>query len=341
MNSKLQKRSLTGIKPSGTVHIGNYLGMIEPALALQGEYQCIYFIADLHALTTTKDPAYLRSQTLDLLATWIALGLNHKKQILFRQSDIPMVAEFSWYLSCCTGLGLLEKAHAYKEAKAKEKELNHGTFAYPVLMAADILMYDVDVVPVGKDQKQHVEFARDMAGSFNAVYGDGVLKLPEPMIREKTMTIPGLDGRKMSKSYENIIPLWAPEKELRKIVMSIKTDSTPLENPKSMRGSALGDIFAPFAANEQLSDLEARLNRGGLGWGHAKQELFEIINAKIQEPRNRYYELRTDESELQKVLQEGAEKAYEVAAPVIARVRSAVGIGPGNRCPTAGGSKIA
>ena len=322
--SKAIKRSLTGIRPSGTVHLGNYLGMIEPALKYQNEYQCLYFIADLHALTTNKDPKLLREQTYDLVATWLALGLDTNKHILYRQSDIPNVTELSWYLSCCTGFGFLEKAHAFKDAVSQSKEVSHAIFAYPILMAADILLYDTDIVPVGKDQKQHVEMARDMAGSFNAIYGD-VIKLPEPVIQESVMTIPGLDGRKMSKSYNNEIPLFSSEKILRKKVMSITTDSSDMEAPKDLEGTLVGQLFDLFATKDQYRDLESRLKAGGLGWGHAKEELFQAINDKVKDARTEYDKLRVDENYLKKVLKEGATKAEDIANPVLSRIRRAIG----------------
>jgi tryptophanyl-tRNA synthetase len=321
------KRSLTGIRPSGTVHIGNYLGMLKPAIGYQDQCECIYFIVDLHALTTNKDAAAVREQTLDLVATWVALGLDAKKHILFRQSDVPMVTEFAWYLSCCTGVGFLEKAHAYKDASSQNKDLNHGVLAYPVLMAADILMYDVDIVPVGKDQKQHVEMARDMAGSFNATYEKDVLKLPQPVIREEVMTVPGLDGRKMSKSYNNEIPLFADEETLRKRVMSLKTDSTPIDSPKSLKNTLLGDLFSLFATEAQWADLEKRLNTTRMGWGHAKEELFQAINNEVKAPRQRYRELRQDEPRLRAILADGAQRAYAIGQPVLERVRRTVGVG--------------
>lgn len=321
------KRSLTGIQPSGDPHLGNYLGMIRPALEATADHECLYFIADMHALTSLKDPQELARYNRELVATWLALGFDHKQHTLFLQSDVPFTAEFAWYLSCVTGMGLLEKGHAYKDAVAKNKEVNHGIFAYPVLMSADILMYDVDVVPVGKDQKQHVEFARDMAGSFNAIYGADIIKLPQPKIKEAVMLVPGLDGTKMSKSKGNGIQLFSSEKELRKKVLSIKTDSTPLEAPKSLKGTLIGDLYPLFATQAQVDDLEARLNRGGLGWGHAKEELFEVMNAEIKGPREKFLELCKDEKALRSVLDEGAEKAYRVAKPVLDRVRTAVGIG--------------
>ena len=314
------------MRSSGNLHIGNYLGAIRPGLSLTQEYECIFFIADLHSLTTNREPEALASQTLDQVATWIALGLDTEKHVLFRQSDVASVTEFAWYLSCVTGMGLLEKAHAYKDSAAHAKDVNHGVFAYPTLMAADILMYEPDLVPVGKDQKQHVEMSRDMAGSFNAIYGAGLLKLPEPMIREEVMIIPGLDGRKMSKSYGNEIPLFCDVTTLRKKVMSIKTDSTPLEEPKVLDGTLVGDLYTLFASPEQKTDLSNRLASGGMGWGHAKEELFQVINAHVSEARARYVELRSDEVALQKQLAKGAEMARAISQPILARVRHAVGI---------------
>jgi tryptophanyl-tRNA synthetase len=324
MNKPL-KRALTGIRPSGSIHIGNYLGAIREGLKLQQEYECLYFIADMHALTTTKSAEEIRDQSLDIVACWVALGLDTSKHLMYRQSDIPMVGEYAWYLSCCTGMGFLQKAHSYKDAVAKDKEVNHGVFAYPVLMAADILMYDSDVVPVGKDQKQHVEMARNMAGSINAIYGEGVVHLPQPMINEDVMTIPGLDGRKMSKSYNNTIPLFGTEKELKKKLMSVETDSSTLEDPKTLKGTLLGDLFALFASDSQFIDLEKRLAAGGLGWGHAKLELFELVNEHLQEPRKKYLELKSNPDQLDAILNDGARRALAIAEPVLNRMRNAMG----------------
>ena len=324
MNSH-KKRSLTGLKPTGNLHLGNYLGALKPALELSKSYDCIYFIADLHSLTQNRDPEALVVQTLDQVATWLAMGLDTDTHTLFRQSDVPSVTELTWYLSCVTGHGLLEKAHAFKDAVAKGVEVTMGTFSYPVLMAADILLYDTDIVPVGKDQKQHVEMARDMAGSLNASYGE-LLKLPEPLIQEEVMTIPGLDGRKMSKSYNNEVPLFCDEKSLRKKLMSLKTDSTGLEEPKTLEGSTVGELFNLFATKAQYDDLAARLAKGGMGWGHAKDELFVVINDHVKEMRDRYNEYRKDEALLRRELAKGAEKAQAVASQTIARVRHAVGL---------------
>ena len=324
----MKKRALTGIRSSGDLHLGNYLGTIKPALSLQTSYECIYFVADLHSLTTMRDGSKLAEYSLDIVATWLALGLDIKNNFIFRQSDIPLVTEYAWYLSCVTGVGFLEKAHAYKDAATNNTEVNHGVFAYPVLMAADILLYEPDVVPVGKDQKQHVEMARNMAGSFNAAFGQGIIKLPEPLIEEKVMTIPGLDGRKMSKSYNNYVPIFCDEKQLRKKIMSITTDSTAAEDPKTLNGSLVGNLFELFASKEEYKDLSDRLARGGMGWGHAKEELFVSINRELSEPRKRYKELRADESSLLKVLNESTEKLYQIAVINLNKLRSATGMRP-------------
>lgn len=320
-----KKRSLTGLRATGNLHLGNYLGAMKPALELSKTYDCVYFIADLHALTSNRTPELLTRQTFDHLATWLALGLDTDKHILFRQSDVREHTECMWFLSCVTNLGLLEKSHAFKDALAQGADVNHGLFAYPVLMAADILLYNADVVPVGKDQKQHVEIARDIAGAFNAIYGD-VFKLPEPVIQEEVMIIPGLDGRKMSKSYGNEIAFLCEEKELRKKLMSLKTDSTGLEEPKALKGSLVGDLFTLFGTPSQFADLEGRLAKGGMGWGHAKEELFNVINEHVREIRERYVALRADEPLLRATLAKGAERARAIAGPTIERVRHAVGI---------------
>ncbi|MCB9030035.1 MAG: tryptophan--tRNA ligase [Deltaproteobacteria bacterium] len=325
MNQAQKKRSLSGIRSSGNVHIGNYLGMIKPALEYQKDYDCLYFIADLHALTTLRDKELMHQYSMDLVATWLALGLDVNAHTFYRQSDVPFVTEYAWYLSCFTNISFLEKAHAYKDARANNKELNHGVLAYPILMAADIVMYDVDIVPVGKDQKQHVEMARDFAGTVNAALGQDVIKLPEPVIREEVMTIPGLDGRKMSKSYNNEIPLFCPEKQLRKKIMSIKTDSTDMEAPKELDGTLIGDIFKFFGQEQQYTDLKSRLAAGGMGWGHAKEELFQVINDYLKDARSEYDKLRQDEAHLISVLDDGARKATEIAVGPLNRLRSALG----------------
>ena len=324
----MTKRSLTGIKPTGDVHLGNYLGMLKPALELQKSYECYYFIADLHALTTERDPKALESQTLDITAIWVALGLDLKNHILWRQSDVPLVTELAWYLNCVTGVGLHQKSHAYKDVIAKGGDPNMGLFNYPALMAADILLYDPDVVPVGKDQKQHVEFTRDMAGSFNSLFGEDCLKLPEPLIREEVMIIPGTDGQKMSKRYGNIIPLFASEKAMRKKVLGITTDSSEMDDPKEINDTLFGQYFALFSTPEQYEDLRGRMLKGGLGWGHAKDELFQLINDQLKDSREKFNELRADEDALWKILEDGAKRAFAIGQPVLDRVRAAVGNRP-------------
>lgn len=320
-----KKRALTGIRATGELHLGHYLAVILPGVKLQQSFHCLYFIADMHALTTTKDSALVRTSALDVAASWLALGLDAEHHVLWRQSDVPLVTEFAWYLSCVTGLGFLEKAHAFKDASDKNREINHGVLAYPVLMAADILAYDCDVVPVGKDQKQHVEMARDMAGYFNSAYHGEIIKLPEVQVEEKVMLIPGLDGRKMSKSYNNTIPIFCDEAILRKKVMSLKTDSTPVEAAKSMQGTLLGELMGYFGSKDEIAEVEALLQKGGFGWGHAKERLFELINRSISEPRARYNEIRSNEAALEKLLGQGAERATQIARPVLNRLRNAVG----------------
>ncbi len=324
----MKKRAVTGIRPSGDLHLGNYLGAIKPALTLQNEYDCIFFVADLHALTTMRDGKKLSEYSYDIIATWIALGLDCEKHLLFRQSDIPFVTEYAWYLSCVTGVGFLEKAHAYKDAAAQAKEVNHGVFAYPVLMAADILLYEPDVVPVGKDQKQHVEMARNMAGSFNSAFKADLIKLPEPLIDETVMTIPGLDGRKMSKSYDNYVPLFAEEKALRKKIMSLVTDSSSQEEPKTLDGTVVGDLFKLFASMEEYSELKSLLAKGGMGWGHAKEALFVAINKDISEARSKYLSLKKDTKTLDAIIARSTERAYEIAKLNLNKLRKVIGNNP-------------
>jgi len=328
-----RKRSLSGIKPSGDPHIGNYLGMIRPAIALQDNYDAYYFVADYHALTSTHDGAAMRSYSYDITATFLAFGLDPARAVFWRQSDVPEVCELTWVLSCMASMGLLERAHAFKAARDRGEEgsISHGVFAYPVLMAADILLYDSDVVPVGRDQVQHVEMARDMAQRTNHIFGEGTLKLPESLVKEEVHTIIGTDGRKMSKSYSNTIPVFLTAKQLRKACMGITTDSTPLEDPKDPDSCNVFALYRLFASPQQRDDLAARYRAGGLGYGHAKQSLFEAMEAHLGPARERYNELRADEPALEAVLSNGAERAREVARPVLARVRERIGFGgPGS-----------
>ncbi|MCA9578632.1 MAG: tryptophan--tRNA ligase [Polyangiales bacterium] len=321
------KTSLTGIKPTNTPHLGNYLGAIRPALELARDYRSLYFIADYHAVTTVTDPRALQTYIYDVAATWLAAGLDPNETILFRQSAVPEVFELAWVLSCLLGTGQLERGHAYKDALEKTGEKpNAGVFYYPVLMAADILLYDTDVVPVGKDQKQHLELCRDVALRVNHVYGEGTLVVPEPVIAEGPL-VPGTDGEKMSKSRGNTLPLFASEKALRKMVMKIKTSSESLEEPKPSAGTTVYELLlqvSPAAA----PDLAKKLAAGGFGWGDAKQVLFEAIEAELGGKRDHYEALRADESGLDAVLAAGAERAQQRARETMRRVRSAIGIAP-------------
>jgi tryptophanyl-tRNA synthetase len=325
--------ALTGIKPSGTPHIGNYLGMIKPALELAKEFQALYFIADYHALTTVKDPDNLKRLTYDIAATWLALGLDPEKVIFYRQSDIPEVMELTWILACFTSKGLLNRAHAYKalvdenvsKGLSSDKGINSGLFFYPALMAADILLFDTNFVPVGLDQKQHIEISRDIAQAINNNYGE-VLVLPEAVIREEVMTIPGLDGRKMSKSYENVIPMFAPSNKLRKSVMRIVTDSRRPEEPKDPETDNVFAIYKHFAKPEDIERVRQGYLQGGMAYSQIKTELYDLLEDRFAEPRQRYEELMQDWDYLEQVLLQGAEKARKISVPKITQVRKAIGI---------------
>ena len=327
------KIALTGIKPSGTPHIGNYLGMIKPALDLAKEFQALYFIADYHALTTVKDPDNLKRLTYDVAATWLALGLDPEKVILYRQSDIPEVMELTWILACFTSKGLLNRAHAYKaevdenlsKGLSSDEGINSGLFFYPALMAADILLFDTNFVPVGLDQKQHIEISRDIAQAVNNNYGD-VLVLPEAVIKQEVMTIPGLDGRKMSKSYDNVIPMFAESNKLRKRVMRIVTDSRRPEEPKDPETDNVFAIYKHFAEPEDVERMRQGYIQGGMAYSQIKSELFELLEEKFAEPRQRYEELMQDWGYLDQVLLKGAEKARKTSVPKISQVRTAIGI---------------
>jgi tryptophanyl-tRNA synthetase len=321
-----RKVSLTGVKPTGAPpHLGNYLGAIRPALRLAEQFWGLYFVADYHALTTMRDPAALRRSIHDVAATWLASGLDPERTILFRQSAVIEVFELAWILSCVVATGQLERGHAFKDAVARGESPNAGIFYYPVLMAADILLYDTDVVPIGRDQKQHLELARDMAVRLNHRYGEGTVVVPEPYFSEAPL-VPGLDGQKMSKSRGNSVPLFADSKELRNLVMKIVTGSEPLEAPKRGEGTTVFEIYKLVASPEQVAELERKLAAGGYGWGHAKQDLYEALEAELAPLRRRYAELRADEARLDRILEEGAEKARARARRTIARVRAAIGI---------------
>jgi tryptophanyl-tRNA synthetase len=325
--------ALTGIKPSGTPHIGNYLGMIKPALELAKEFQALYFIADYHALTTVKDPENLKLLTYDVAATWIALGLDPEKVVLYRQSDIPEVMELTWILSCFTSKGLLNRAHAYKsvveenlsKGLSSDEGVNSGLFFYPALMAADILLFDTNFVPVGLDQKQHIEISRDIAQAVNTNYGD-VLILPEAVIKQEVMTIPGLDGRKMSKSYDNVIPMFAESNKLRKRVMRIVTDSRRPEEPKDPETDNVFAIYQHFAEPEDVERMRQGYIQGGMAYSQIKSELYELLDDRFAAPRQRYEELMQDWGYLDQVLRMGAEKARKTSVPKITQIRKAIGI---------------
>lgn len=318
------KTSLTGIKPTHLPHLGNYLGAIRPALSLVEEYRTLYFIADYHALTSVRDADALRGYIRDVAATWLACGLDPDRTLLYRQSDVSQVFELTWVLSCLIATGQLERGHAYKDALSRGESPNAGLFNYPVLMAADILLYDTDVVPVGKDQKQHLELTRDVASRLNHLYGDGTLVVPEALISEAPL-VPGTDGEKMSKSRGNGIPLFAPPKKLRKVIMSIKTSSETLEEPKVAEGSTVYELYS-LVAPDQAPVMRQKLEAGGYGWGHAKEDLFEAVEAEIGPKREAYLEIRADEEQLDALLHAGAGKAREIATRTMDRVRSAVGI---------------
>lgn len=329
-----KKVSLTGIKPTGQVHIGNYLGAIKQALQLSEKYDARYFIADYHALNTVRDKEEMSQSTYGVAASWIASGLDPEQVLLYRQSDVPETFELSTFLMAFTAKGHMNRAHAYKDKSAKNQAdgkdadfgVNMGLYTYPVLMAADILLFDTDIVPVGKDQKQHVEICADIAGSINHCYGEELLRIPTPVMNEMTETVTGLDGRKMSKSYDNTIPLFMPPKKLRKLVMKIVTNSQDMEEPKDPDTCNVFALYKLFADEQRQEDLKARYRAGGLGWGHAKQELFEILEETFAAKRDRYDKLMADTSYLDKVLAEGAAKACEIASATMGRLRKASGI---------------
>lgn len=320
------RRSLTGIKPTGYVHVGNWLGAIRPAIGLQSDFQSYYFIADYHAMTTMREGAALRRASLEVAATWLALGLDPARTVLWRQSDVPEVQELAWILACLAPMGLMERGHAVKSARDGGQEISVGTWYYPILMAADILLYDTALVPVGKDQRQHIEIARDLAIKVNHHYGDDCLVVPEGLIREDVAVVPGLDGRKMSKSYGNEIPLWLEPKQLRKLVMRIVTDSRGVDEAKDPDTCNVYNLYKLVASPEQIADLRARYEKPGMGYGHAKQELFEVLDALLAEPRDVYNALMSKPGELEEVLAEGARRARLAASATLDRVRSRVGL---------------
>lgn len=329
--------TLTGITTTGTPHLGNYVGAILPAIeaSRRQDVQSFYFLADYHALVKCQDPALVHRSRLEVAATWLALGLDVNNVIFYAQTDVPEILELTWLLTCVTAKGLMNRAHAYKAAVAEnladadkdpDKAVTMGLFCYPILMAADILMFKASKVPVGKDQIQHLEMARDIAARFNHLYGEHFV-LPEAVVDEKASVLVGLDGRKMSKSYGNTIPLFEPEKTLRKLIMRIKTNSLPPEAPKDPDTCTLFQIYRAFATAEAAATLRDRYAQG-IGWGEMKQILFEYLNASLSEPRQRFQELLQAPDHIEQILKQGAAQAREYSAPFLQELRRAVGIRP-------------
>ncbi len=319
-------RILTGVQSSGIPHLGNILGAMQPAVALskQAGNDSIYFIADLHSLTTIKDAAVRKQNTYGTLAAWVALGFDYKNNILFKQSDNPQTTELTWYLSCFTPFPMLSNAHSFKDKSENLSDVNAGLFTYPVLMAADILLYDVNIVPVGKDQQQHLEMTRDMARTFNNKYGE-ILVVPEAKISEDVMTIPGTDGRKMSKSYGNTINIFLNEKELKKQVMSIVTDDTPLELPKNPDTCNVFTLYKLVADTASINTMRHNYLAGNYGYGHAKLALLDVLINKYANERKTFNELMNNTAELDAIALLGAQKAKAISTPILAKVRTALG----------------
>jgi len=321
----MSKRILSGIQPSGKLHIGNYFGAMEPMLRLQHEGEAFYFIADLHALTSIHDSNTLRSHSHDVALDFLACGLDPKKVAFFRQSDVPEVCELYWILSTVTPMGLLERCHSFKDKTARGQAASHALFAYPVLMAADILLYDSTLVPVGKDQKQHLEVTRDIAQKINDQFGDNTLILPDPLITETTAVIPGIDGQKMSKSYGNTLPIFGEQKPLRKNIMRIPTDSTPVEDPKPTENSTILALYELFANTDDYNTMVNDFKKGGHGYGEFKQRLFDAYWQFFADARERRTHWQQNPDEVETILADGAKRARTTASHVLNRVRNAVG----------------
>ena len=319
-------RILTGIQSTGVPHLGNILGAIIPAIELSKDKnnESLFFIADLHSLTTIRNPKILKENTYATAAAWLAFGFDTKNNLFYRQSDVTEVCELTWHLNCFTPYPMLANAHSFKDKANRLSDVNTGLFTYPVLMASDILLYDADIVPVGKDQQQHLEMTRDIAGSFNHVYGNTLI-LPEAKFDERVMIVPGTDGQKMSKSYNNIIDIFLPDKKLRKQVMSIVTDSTPMEEPKDPTSCHVFSLYKLLANSDQIDALRHKYKAGNFGYGHAKQELFELIIEKFSDEREKFNYLMQNKSEIDKELKAGAVKAKIIAKQVLNRVRSKTG----------------
>jgi tryptophanyl-tRNA synthetase len=319
-------RILTGVQSTGVPHLGNILGAMQPAIELSNnpENDAFLFIADMHSLTTVRDPEVLREYTYGTAAAWLAFGYDTQKNTFYRQSDVPQVTELTWYLDCFTPYPMLANAHSFKDKASRLSDVNAGLFNYPVLMAADIILYDADFVPVGKDQKQHLEMTRDIASTFNHQYGD-VFVIPEPLLDNKVMIVPGIDGQKMSKSYKNFIDIFLPEKQLRKQVMKIITDNKTLEDKKDPDNSIIIDLYASIAPEEKTDVLKDKFRAGNFGYGHAKQELFELIMDTYEKQRLEFTRLMAEKGLMDEVLMKGAEKASVVANETLNRVRGKLG----------------
>lgn len=326
---------LTGITTSGTPHLGNYVGAIRPAVEASHNHERdgFYFLADYHAMIKNQDPGLLRQSRQEIAASWLALGLDTDHATFYRQSDIPEIPEFTWMLTCLTAKGLMNRAHAYKamvqdnvdsDSTDPDKGITMGLFSYPILMSADILMFKATHVPVGRDQIQHLEMARDIAQRFNHHYGD-LLVLPQVVVEERASVLAGLDGRKMSKSYGNTIPLFESSKRLRKSIMKIKTNSQEPGDPKDPEGNTVFEIFRAFATDNQTEQMRTAF-ADGIGWGDAKQQLYELVDAALAEPRERYEELMANPAQVEAILQKGAEKARAQSRPYLAELRKAVGV---------------
>ncbi len=319
-------RILTGIQPSGQIHLGNYFGAIDNILRMQAQgHEVFLFLADFHALTTVRDPAALREGTMNAALDFLACGVDPEKTVFWRQSDVPEVQELAWLLSVVTPMGLLERCHSYKDKLAHGKEATHGLFAYPVLMAADILLYQSDLVPVGKDQKQHLEVTRDLAIKFNNAYGE-IFKLPDAYIPESVAIVPGTDGQKMSKSYGNVIPLFDTAKRIRQSIMGIVTDSTPMDQPKDPEICNVYKIYKLLATPEQAGEMAAKLRAGGYGYGDAKKALLAAYHEKFDACAARREELAANPAKVEEILARGAARAREIAAPTLAAAIKAVGL---------------
>ena len=320
-------RFLTGLQPSGQLHIGNYFGAIKPAVELQEKGEAFYFIANYHAMTTMESAQKLRDNTMSLAVDFLACGLDPKKAVLFSQSAVPEVNELAWILSTVCPMGLLERCHSYKDKVAKGFSPSHALFAYPALMAADILLYNSDAVPVGKDQKQHLEVTRDLAAKINDTFGADIFKLPEAIISEVTAVVPGLDGQKMSKSYGNTLPIFGEEKPLRKLInKKIVTDATPLEDPKPTEGSIILAIYKLFATPEQYEEMVAAHQRGGVGYGQFKKDVFEAYWEYFRSAREKREWIVANPDYVSQVLTDGAIRAREEAGRTMTRLREAVGL---------------